>query len=161
MDALFQVKCDHTIGFPQQTFTLVSCPRCLGVGFYNALSYGNDGKVLEAKSGMLLTQAVQKILTENKRSTGYGFDYTVLTGTINPGTLTAVKSEVLRCLLYLSSSQQQEKLEGFQYLPTEEIAHVASMDAFINPTDPRSIIVNVNVITVSGTNVEVNVSLTR
>jgi hypothetical protein len=161
MDAKFQVTCDHTLGFPLQTFTLGTCPRCLGMGFYEASYYGGDGNVVMLSGIQLLSQQISKILTEEKRPTGYGFDYTVLGGVINPGTVTAVKSEVLRCLQYLSDSQQQEKLEGFHYLPTEEIERVNSVDAFIADSDPRTVIVNASVTTVSGKSVATTVPLRK
>jgi hypothetical protein len=153
MDAKFKVICDHVVGNPSQNFTLLGCPRCLGNGFYNASSYGHDGKVVTVFGQYLLIQQIQKILTEEKRPTGYGFDYTVLTGTINAATLTAVKAEVLRCLQYLSDSQQQEKLEGHNYLPTEEIQSVGGVDAFIPDNEPRMVIVNASVTTISGASI--------
>ena len=135
---------------------MTSCPRCLSNGFYNASSYGHDGKVVIVVGPNLLVQQIQKILTEEKRPTGYGFDYTVLSGTINSATITAVKAEVLRCLQYLSDSQQQEKLEGHNYLPTEEIQSLGGVDAFVPDNEPRTVIVNASVVTVSGASVTAN-----
>lgn len=150
MDAKFQVACNHIVGNPKQSFTLLACPRCLGSGFYNALSYGPDGKVVLVSGFNKLQQQIQKILTENKRPTGYGFDYSVLTSTINAATITAIKSEISRCLLYLQGSQQQEKSEGFFYLPTEEIDKLLFVDVQINPSDPRGVFVTAQIQTISG-----------
>ena len=138
MDAQFKVICNHTAGNPVQQFILVDCPRCLGTGFYNA-------------GFPKLAQQIQKILTENKRSTGYGFDYSVMTDTINPGTLTAIKSEVARCMAYLQANQKQEQSEGFFYLPSEQITKLVSLDVQIDPSDPRGVFVNVSVQTLSNT----------
>ena len=161
MDAQFQVTCDHVVGNPPQNFVLQTCPRCLGFGFYHASSFGMDGKIITLSGSPLLSQQIQKILTEDKRPTGYGFDYTVLSGTINSGTITAVKSEVLRCLQYLATNQQTEKQAGYQYLPTEEIANVSGVDATQDANDPRQVNVSANVVTVSGVNLIVNVPLRR
>jgi hypothetical protein len=79
----------------------------------------------------------------------------VLSGVITASTITAVKSEVFRCLQYLKGVQAQEKLEGFTYLPTEEISHVTALDAYVSPTDPREVFVTVSVITVAGNTAEV------
>ena len=151
MDAQFKVICNHTAGNPVQQFILVDCPRCLGTGFYNALSWGTDGKVITVSGFPKLAQQIQKILTENKRSTGYGFDYSVMTDTINPGTLTAIKSEVARCMAYLQINQRQEQSEGFFYLPSEQIVKLISLDVQIDPSDPRGVFVNVSVQTLSNT----------
>jgi len=156
MDARFVVKCDHLVGIPAQRYLLTTCPRCLGIGTYNAYSIGTDGRVVPATGVTKLVQQISKILTEQKRPSGYGFDYSVLTGTITPSTLTAVKSEVFRCLEYLKNVQAQEKLEGFLYLPTEEISTISTLDAFVSPSDPRQVFVNVSVFTVAGTTAEVN-----
>ena len=156
MDAQFVVKCDHVVGLPVQSFILSTCPRCLGRGTYNAYSIGNDGRIVTVVGVKKLVQQITKILTERKRPSGYGFDYSVLTGVITPGTLTAVKSEVFRCVQYLKDVQQREKLEGFLYLPTEEIGHIGALDAYVSSEDPRQVFVTVSVFTLAGTTAEVN-----
>lgn len=156
MDARFVVKCDHQTGIPSQNFMLNTCPRCLGVGTYNAYSIGNDGRIVTVSGVNKLAQQMAKIITEPKRSSGYGFDYSVLSGIITPSTVTAIKSEVFRCLQYLKGAQEQEKLEGFLYLPTEEISTVNTLDAFVSPDDPRKVFVTVSVFTVAGSTAEVN-----
>lgn len=161
MDAKFKVFCDHVVGDPPQQFVLQTCPRCLGAGFYEASSFDTDGHAVMLSGPLLLSQQIQKILTEEKRPTGYGFDYTVLKGTINQSTVTAVKSEVQRCLQYLSDSQQQEKLEGFVYLPTEEISTIEGVDAFVPDDDPRTVTVNASVTTVSGVRANATVPLRK
>lgn len=155
MDARFVVKCDHLIGIPTQNFLLTTCPRCLGRGTYNAYSIGTDGRVVMASGVTKLTQQIMKAITERRRPSGYGFDYSVLSGVITPSTITAVKSEVFRCLQYLKGVQQQEKLEGFLYSPTEEISHVTALDAYISPSDPREVFVTVSVVTTAGSTAEV------
>jgi hypothetical protein len=161
MDAKFRVTCDHKVGIPAQNFTLNTCPRCLGKGFYNAFSFGTDGKIVTVSGINKLSQQIQKILTEPKRPTGYGFDYSVLSGVIAPNTLTAVKSEVIRCIEYLKSLQTQEKSEGFIYLPTEEIDSISVIDAFVDPTDPRAIFINVSVVTKAGNTSDVSTRIKR
>jgi len=164
MDALFKVKCDHLIGIPPQQFTLTSCARCLGKGYYNGVQFGPDGRIITVTGVDKLSQQIVKILTEKKRPSGYGFDTNILSGVITPSTLTAVKSEVIRCIEYLKSLQQKEKSEGFIYLPTEEIATgfpITTIDAFINPSDPRGVFVNVSILTVSGLIAEVSTQIRR
>jgi hypothetical protein len=156
MDARFVVKCDHAVGIPSQNFMLNTCPRCLGRGTYNAYTIGTDGKIVTVSGVSKLSQQIAKILTEQKRPSGYGFDYSVLSGTITPSTITAVKSEVMRCIQYLKGVQEQEKLEGFLYLTTEEISTVNTLDAFVSAADPRQVFVTVSVFTVAGSTAEVN-----
>jgi len=165
MDAQFKVTCNHILGNPLQQFILLTCPRCLGKGFYNAYQFGTDGKIVTVSGVNKLIQQIQKILTETKRPSGYGFDYSVLSGVIAPNTITAVKSEIVRCIEYLKSSQQQEKKEGFIYLPTEEIStngqSITVLDAFVTETDPRAVTVNVSVLTVAGATAGVTTQLKR
>lgn len=165
MDAKFKVVCTHAVGIPVQQFLLTTCPRCLGKGFYNAYQFGIDGKMITVSGVNKLSQQIQKILTETKRPSGYGFDYSVLTGVISPNTLTAVKSEIVRCIEYLKASQQQEKREGFTYLPTEEISTdsraIAVLEAFVDQTNPRAVYINISVLTVAGATADVTTQLRR
>ena len=150
MDAKFNVVCNHIIGLPAQGFLLETCPRCMGAGYYNAISYGTTGKVVTVVGFDKLSQQINKILIEDKRPSGYGFDYTILSGTITPATQTAVQSEVMRCIVYLQNLQRIERSRGFKYLPSEELSNTVSVDAQINPDDPRGIIVTLGIQTVSG-----------
>lgn len=151
MDARFAVKCDHVVGVPAQMFILTTCPRCLGTGVYNAYSIGPDGKIVTVMGADKLAQQITKILVESRRPSGYGFDYGLLTGVIDQSSVTAVKSEVFRCMQFLKTSQTQEKLEGFSYIPSEEIDTVSALEAFVDSADPRRINVSVAVITKAGT----------
>lgn len=155
MDARFVVKCDHVVGRPAVNYLLHTCPRCLGYGTFNAYSIGTDGKFVVVQGVEKLSQQIRKILTEQKRSSGYGFDYSVLSGVITPSSIIAIKSEVMRCIEYLKVSQQQEAREGFNYLPTEQISRVSTIDAYVNPADPRGVFVTAAVFTVSGDTADV------
>jgi hypothetical protein len=128
----------------------------LGTDEYHAYSIGHDGKIVVVAGSNKLAQQIAKILTEKKRTTGYGFDLSVLTGTLDQSSITAVKSEVFRCMQYLMSIQNQERLEGYAYIPSEEISSVSSLDAYIASDDPRKMYVSVAVVTKAGTTAAVS-----
>jgi hypothetical protein len=142
-------------------YTLASCPRCLGTGEYGGFSYGTDGKLFTLSGVAQLSQQIKKILTEKKRSTGYGFDFSLLSGVIDAARLTTIQSEVVRTLNYLKALQQAEKLRGFVYLPSEEIDDLDSVRAIQDTADPRTVFVTARVIARSGRTASITVLLRR
>ena len=97
MDLLGTVTCDHIVGNPPIAYVLTTCPRCKGIGAYGGISFDNLGNLNVVTDGALLSQEITKILTENIRSSGYGFNYSVLSGVINPNTIQSVQNEIMWC----------------------------------------------------------------
>ena len=161
MDVVSRIVCDHRAGSPLVGYTSFTCPMCLAKNVRGDFSIGSDGKIQTTGGFSALKQQMLKILTENKRASGYGFDYRLLAGVIDPGTLSAIKAEVIRCLSYLKYTQQREKYDGFTYLPSEELASLDTVAVAQDSSDPRRVYVNVTAVAVSGKKVDVVVPLRR
>lgn len=161
MDIGGQIKCDHYVGLPAVHYTLETCPRCLGAGIYGGFSPSDKGDVPLVAKQDYLEQALKKVFIENKRSTGYGFDYDVLIGAGDAASIAAIKREAKRCVMYLRDTQQLDKKAGTTYHPNEEIYDVRDVQVKFDAAEPRKFILTLNVITVSGRNVDVTSLLKR
>ena len=161
MELLGKNTCNHVVGNPAISYTLANCPRCLGKGVYGDVSFDNAGRLNILNNVLQLNQQIEKTLTENKRPSGYGFDYTLLSGTIDSGKTLAIKREVTRVINYLINVQQNEKASGFYYRTTEEIFSLDSVDVYQDPSEPRQVIIITNITTVSGNLKTVSVPLKR
>lgn len=161
MDLVNKTACDHRVGDPPVAYTLAACPRCRGEGEYGTLVFGNDGKIATVEQGGALKQQIEKILKENRRPSGYGFDYTLLTGVIDATKISAIKNEVIRCLQYLGTAQAREEAQGFNYTGRERLQRVQDVVVTQNTADPREVIVSVTVISSSGAQTGVTTSLSR
>jgi hypothetical protein len=156
-----KVDCNHRVGDPLVAFVQDRCPRCLGRGWYGGLALDRSGKLIGLQSTDKLRQQVLKILTEDRRLSGYGFDYSVLTDIIDAETVSRVKTEIIRCADYLIQLQRRRKQRGISYPPSEEIRSIKNIKAVQNPTEPRELIVTLSVISVSGAKFDTEVSLRR
>jgi hypothetical protein len=161
MDFLGTQICDHRVGNPVVAFILSTCPRCLGTGVYGSLGFDAHGKVTMVSKSSQLNQAIKKILKENIRTSGYGFNYDLIKDVINGGTTDAVKMEISRCMTYLMNAQAQAVSFGVQYDPTERLAGIQSLSAVQDSTEPRRINVSLVVITQANTTTQVNTSIAR
>jgi len=161
MDLLGKTSCNHIVGIPPVAYILDTCPRCLRMEEYGGVAYDTGGKVQTITGVSQIGQQIRKILTENIRSSGYGFDYSLLRGVIDSPTISVIKNEVVRCITYLYNLQQQSKKEGFNYRPDEEISSIQSVDAYQSTTEPRTVVVALIVLTVSGAQASVTLSLKR
>ena len=156
------VTCNHQVGSnPVTNYILTTCPRCQGRGVYGGINYDARGDVNELAGVSLLLQQIQKILTENRRPSGYGFDYNLLAGVIDAGRVGAIKSELIRALSYLKFVQQSAIAAGFHYLPTEELDSISNLTLQNDPNDPRRLTVSVSVVSVSGTQSSTTVDMRR
>jgi len=163
MDAVGKVTCDHRVGDPVIAYVLDTCPRCLGTGEYGGVVFGSDGKIATQSKGPQLSQQIKKILTENRRSTGYGFDYKLLRGVVDRGRITAIQGEILRCMDYLKVVQKENKKQGFYYNPQEEMGSIV-LDTLLvkqDSLDLRNVLVSFSVLSVSGSPLSINVVLRR
>jgi hypothetical protein len=156
------VICNHQVGSnPVTNYVLATCPRCQGKGVYGGINYDARGDANELSGVSLLVQQIQKVLTENRRPSGYGFDYNLMAGVIDAGRINAIKSELIRALSYLKFVQQSAIAAGFQYLPTEELDSIGNLTIQNDPNDPRKLTVAVTVVSVSGTQTSTTVDMRR
>lgn len=155
------VTCDHRVGNPVVAYSLDACPRCMGKGVYGGVNYDLQGHVDELFGVNMLTQQIKKILTENRRPSGYGFDYNLFTGVIDQGRIGAIRSEIVRTISYLKFVQQTAKAGGFTYLPTEELDSIQNLTIQNDTVDPRMLVVAVDVLSVSGTQTSTTVVMRR
>jgi hypothetical protein len=159
MDLLGTVVCNHIVGIPSVAYVLNTCPRCQGKGYYGGISFDNLGNLNVVTDGALLQQEITKILTENMRPNGYGFNYSLLSSVVNPDSVNNAQNEAVRCLTFLYNLQQQEKANGVVYRNTEEISTIQNVAAFLDTTDPRRIFISADVTSVSGASVNTLVPL--
>lgn len=151
-------KCDHRIGDPVVAYTQNNCPRCLGAGWYGGFDFSTAGKLVEVKGVDAVVQKILKVLSEKKRPTGYGLDYDLLSSAGTDVT-NVLKYEVYRCITYLIGLQQQEKMKGVEYNPSEEISVVDSIVVQKSATNPRMVTVSASVTTVSGLSVSTSTTI--
>lgn len=147
--------CDHIVGNPPVAYLQSFCPRCNGKGYYGGFTINPVGMLQSLTPTDSLIQSIKKILTENIRPTGYGFNYALLSGTIDTSKLQAIKNEVVRCLNYLKFIQNQEILRGFKYNPQERINSISSIIVIQDTQDPRNVNISATIITVSATKISV------
>ena len=159
MDYLGKVSCDHRVGSPVVSYTLLTCPRCLGTGEYGGIEIFST--VTTVSGYNQVEQAIKKILSEKVRDTGYGFDYSLLRSVIDTNTVPSIKKEIVRCIEYLRSSQQKEKARGVGYSPRELIYSIRSLEVNQSSTEPRSIIATLVVTTEAGNSIQVTQTLKR
>jgi hypothetical protein len=151
MDLLGTVACSHDVGIPVVNYTLDTCPRCLGSGSYGGTSFSKDGNVAVVTGVPEVVQDITKILTENMRPSGYGFNYALLSGVIDPSRIDHIRAEAARCINYLINLQAARVRAGATVAANEQLASpVDSVTAYQDTTDPRKVVVSVVCHTVSG-----------
>ena len=154
--------CDHVVGNPATRYVQEHCPRCRGKGVYHAFNILVTGQVEKLSGFAALSQNITKILTEEMRTTGYGFDYSVFhqgeaTGDLSSG----IRGEVYRAMEYLMMLQATARTQGFRYLPTEEIDSIDDVKVMRHSVDPRQYFVTIYLTTTSGLAGQVRTLLTR
>lgn len=160
MELLGEKTCDHIAGDPSVSYVLKTCPKCLGKGTYGDISFDTSGKLYTVTGINQLKQQLKKILIENTRNTGYGFNYNLVSLNTNDSQLLSINRELNRCLTYFNNLQIKNQREGFYYGNTELLDSIESIDVF-RDTDPRTVNALVYCKTVSGRNVEIIIPLRR
>jgi hypothetical protein len=161
MDFLGMQTCDHRVGNPIVAYSLNTCPRCLGKGSYGSLGFDNHGKITLVEKDTQFQQAIKKILITNKMSNGYGFDYTLLAGTIVQATISAVKSEVIRCINYLVSAQAAAEKLGTLYDPKEKVLAINGLTVAQDINEPRKLYITMTVLNYVNQAVTTTVAIQR
>lgn len=161
MDIINTVVCNHIVGNPPVAYIQEYCPRCQGKGYYGCITFSPQGGINFCSGVTQLVQQIKKIFTERRRTTGYGLDYTLLSGVIDDTKLIAIQNEIIRCLSYYKKIQQQDKLNNFYYNPDEEISSIDTPTLIQDSTDPRKVTISVNVYSVSGVSANVTVPVVK
>lgn len=161
MDLVGINTCNHVVGEPEVKYVLSTCPRCLGKGVYGDVLFDDHGKLKTYQGASQLKQQLQKLLVENKRRTGYGFDYTLLKGTIDSSRTMVIQREIARLLNYFITTQQLEKGDNYYYRSTEELKESISIKVYQDSLEPRKVIALIAVRTVSNTVEEASIILRR
>jgi hypothetical protein len=160
MDLMGEKVCDHVAGDPPVNYVISTCPKCLGTGTYGDICFDTSGKVQTITGINQLKQQLKKILIENTRNTGYGFNYNLVLSTVENSQLLSITRELNRCLTYFSNIQISAQSNGFFYSNTEIIDSIESIDVF-RYTDPRTVNALVYCKTVSGRDLNVVIPLRR
>jgi len=156
MDFKGIIKCNHLVGNPSVKYLLDNCPRCLGKGEYGSMKTSSTGDIELVSKTSYLQQSIKKILITRRRYNGYGFDYSLLSGVIDPATVNVVKKEIIRCINFLKDSQAMDKRRGVRYLPSEEIKSIGkTLKVYQHPNEPRTIVVKLSVVTAANTSEEI------
>lgn len=150
MRASNKVRCDHRVGNPVVSYILETCPRCLGSGYYGGIDFNFLGKISISSNEKGLAEKIKKVLTEKKRSSGYGFDYDLIRS-ITTNRELVVKAEVTRCLDYIEKLIKREKSRGIKFNPSEEIQSIDSIRVSTDTSDLRELQVYITLTTKSGT----------
>ena len=160
MDLLGEKICDHIAGDPSISYIVSTCPKCLGKGTYGDISFDNGGKTQTCSGVNQLKQQLKKIIIENTRDTGYGFNYNLVLSTGGDAQLLSITRELNRCLTYLNNNQITAQSNGFFYSNTEIINSIESIDVF-RDVDPRTVNALLYCKTVSGKDINIVIPLRR
>jgi len=161
MDFKGSITCNHFVGDPPAKYTLSTCPRCLRTDNYGGISTEETGDVTVVKNADYLEQAVKKILVSEMNSRGYGFNYSLLSGVIDPSTINVIKREIIRCTSFLKDAQQRDIRRGVIYSPSEEISRIENIGVSQDITEPRRITVKFSIIAKSRESIDVSQVLSR
>lgn len=148
-------KCNHIVGIPEQAYTQTLCPLCLGTGVYGGLEFNPAGRVTTVSGSLTVKQKVEKILTEKRRSSGYGLDYSKVRNMSVVRDKQLIIHEIHRCLEYLLQLQAIEKYNNVQFSSSAEISKVKNILVYSVPEDPRKLLAIVDIVTVSGAGITV------
>lgn len=145
--------CNHVLA--SGTFTLDTCPRCLGKGYYYDILINQDGFIDSVQGVSKLGQELEKItitqIGENIFHISYGTIVNEVFGELTiPGREALLRQSIISAVYRLKTLQQLELENGGQFTPAELIDSVDKID-FLDTSDPRQISYRVYVLTVSGT----------
>jgi hypothetical protein len=160
MDFEGTIICDHYVGNPPVKYVLTSCPRCLRKGVYGGIHTEETGDISVVKNNKYLEQAIKKILVSEMNSRGYGFNYRLISGVIDPSTTNVIKREIIRCTTFLKDEQQRDIRRGVIYSPTEEIRSIENIGVIQDITEPRKILIKFTVIAKSRDKINISQLLT-
>jgi hypothetical protein len=155
---LYDVKlehiCDHNL--PSGKFTLNTCPRCLGKGFYYDIKFSPLGDVLTVSEVEKLLQELVKITITSKGDNPFYADYGSYV--INSvGALqtegfreTKLKQSIMDAVLRLRYLQRDGIERGYKFSLKELIDKIENIEIYEIEGDPRQLGFKVRITNVEG-----------
>lgn len=155
---LYDVKlehiCDHNL--PSGKFTLNTCPRCLGKGFYYDIKFSPLGDVLTVSEVEKLLQELVKITITSKGDNPFYADY----GSYVVNSLGALQTEgfretklkqsIMDAVLRLRYLQRDGIERGYKFSLKELIDKIESIEIYEIEGDPRQLGFKVKITNVEG-----------
>ena len=156
--------CNHVLS--SGTYTLNTCSRCLGNGYYYDININEHGTVDQVYGVDKLGQDLEKItltqVGENKFHLAYGTILTEVHGELTTSTQESLlRQSIIEAVYRLKMLQQLEIENGQTFTPEELIDRIDKIN-FYNTSDPRQLGYRVFVVTVAGNSsvIEGNITLT-
>lgn len=155
---LYDVKlehiCDHNL--PSGKFTLNTCPRCLGKGFYYDIKFSPLGDVLTVSEVEKLLQELVKITITSKGDNPFYPDYgSYVVGSV--GALqtegfreTKLKQSIMDAVLRLRYLQRDGIERGYKFSLKELIDKIESIEIYEIEGDPRQLGFKVKITNIEG-----------
>lgn len=139
--------CNHKLSNSQ--YTLNTCPRCLGTGYYYDVKFNEMGKLVEISLEDKLQQALEKLVLtdENKFHEDVAIGLKKWLGEVPISKIKAIiKYDLVKSLAELQEIQRGvPNLSGYA-----QIASVDNIEVYENPESPDTLEYLVEVTTVSG-----------
>lgn len=161
MDLAGLNKCNHVVGDPLELYDLRECPRCKGIGYYGSVSLDSSGHINIVLAGEALRQRIRKILREKLRASGYGFNYDLLSNVVDTNTLKAIKADIIRCMEYLVTVQNQSIDDGVFFKASEILSRIQDLRVEQNKVEPRQVDIAFTAIAASGKDITIFETLGR
>ena len=119
-----------------------------------------DGALQTIEGSEKLRQDVEKILIEDLRSTGYGFQFATLKGaTLTQATITRLEQATISALKFLYNAQMDAEERGVFVSPDEKIDQIGDLRVLEREGEPRRYDVSVSIVTASAKDIELNITI--
>jgi hypothetical protein len=145
--------CNHYLSSGQ--YRLVTCPRCLGTGYYYDIKFDDVGKLIQLQLSEKLTQQLEKIVItkENEFHPEVAINIQKWLGNVSISEVkAAIKFELLKSLLILQETQRDTP----NLFGQVQIGRIDNISVYDDPADPVRLYYVVQVTTVAGINQELN-----
>ena len=135
--------CDHVLNGVQ--YTLNTCKRCIGNGYYYDIKIGSDGDILQVSGVNKLQQELEKIIIttigDNTYHNLYGTDLhkSNLGLTSVESRETNIKTRIVNSVLRIKMLQTEEIRKGNSFSADELINNIQKIDVFDIYGSPTSI----------------------
>jgi len=151
-DAKLKHMCDHIL--PSGRFTLNTCPRCLGNGYYFDIKFDAGGKVLTINKEEKLLQELIKIVLTSKGANSFHREYgSVVSDSV--GTVqevdfrkTKLKQAIIEAVLRLKYLQRDYVEKGYKLSLEELIDKISNIEIYEIENDPTMLGFKVQILTV-------------
>ena len=147
--------CDHVLSSGR--YTLTTCPRCLGTGYYYDMKFNEVGLVEQIIAEDKLAQELEKItltpIGDNIFHDQYGtlVARSHLTASTREIQETVLKRSIIDAVLHLKQIQELEISDGSPFSARELIARIEKVEILGYSTNPTAVQYVVHVRTLSST----------